>query len=134
MFRGSMFGAAIIALLIVAMIGFYWLGPSSPEDQANGLFANDCCGDVQLRDGVLSVAEISIGYTVGRDATGPFVMPERFVGTWEDRGIQIDGSRPAVKLRLDRLPAPRAIRLYDFGRSYVFRRKAPKAGALTGER
>lgn len=122
--RGFGFGAAIVGLLAVAVAGFLWLRPPSLADQANGLFANDCCSDIRLQDGVMSVADVKVDYVVGRDAKGPFVLPDRFVGTWEDRGIQMDGSRPAVKLRLDRLPGPRAIQLYDFGRSYVFRRKA----------
>src|SRR4051812_26476018 len=92
---------------------------------ADGSYVNGCCGELVLSDGTLFLGdkgERSISYVVKRDKKGPFILPKFYVGPWEDRGFQIDGSRPAVPLRLDRLPAPTTLELSDSDKSYVFRR------------
>jgi hypothetical protein len=65
----------------------------------------------------------SIGYDVERDARGPYLLPHTYVGALEDQGFEVDGTQPAQKLRLDRLPAPRAIQVPMGARAFVFRRK-----------
>ena len=77
----------------------------SPE-LANGNFSNDCCGTIELRDGHMTANGARwISYRIEVDEQGPYLLPGRFVGT-QDRGIVLDGGRPVVKLRLDRLPGP----------------------------
>ncbi len=93
---------------------------------ANGTYNNDCCGKIVLSGGTMILGdkgEQSVGYVIESDQKGPFILPRFYVGTWEDRGFQMDGSRPALRLRLDKLPAPSAIQLYDGRKSYVFTRQ-----------
>src|SRR5665213_3112351 len=94
---------SVVAALLLALLR----EPRLPADAANGSYDNDCCGKIVLSDGTLFLGdkgERSVSYVVQRDKKGPFILPKFFVGTWEDRGFQIDGSRPAVPLRLDRIP------------------------------
>jgi hypothetical protein len=70
---------------------------------------------------------VSVGFVVERDESGPYVLPKRFVGTWEDNGFEVDGSRPPLKLRLDTLPNPTRIFLPSARGSYSFERQAPGA-------
>ncbi len=117
---------ALLALAVAACLALLFLRtPAIPAGAANGSFDHYCCGTVVLRDGKMSFkTQASVRYTIGRDERGPYILPSTYVGTWEDRGFQVDGSRPAVKLRLDRIPNPNMIELHDFGRSYRFTRKS----------
>jgi hypothetical protein len=92
----------------------------------NGRFSNDCCGTVELRDGgMLLNDKQAISYQVGRDARGPYILPRAYVGGFEQIGFEIDGTRQPAKLRLDRLPNPTRILLYDGSKPSIFERKAP---------
>ena len=62
-------------------------------------------------------------YDIGRDADGPYLLPRTYVGAYEDVGFEVDGTQPARKLRLDRLPGPRTIQLPMGTRAFVFRKK-----------
>ena len=104
-----------------------------PASAADGSYVNDCCGKMVLSDGTLILGdkgERSVSYVVEKDEKGPFILPKFYVGPWENRGFQIDGSRPALPLRLDRLPAPTTIQLYDYPKSYLFRRQSLKLHGL----
>ena len=59
------------------------------------------------------------------DQAGPYVLPAAYVGTWEDRGFEVDGTRKAVKLRLDAIPQPTRIDLPAARGWYRFDRKVP---------
>jgi hypothetical protein len=115
-------GAAALAALAG---GSWWLlGGPPPSQGEEGVFENDCCGTVTLAKGRLALnGGQSIGYDVERDARGPYLLPHTYVGALEDRGFEVDGTQPAQKLRLDRLPAPRAIQLPMGARAFLFRRK-----------
>lgn len=119
-------GAAIVLAVAALFLSLLLLRqPTATAAAANGSYENDCCGTVVLRNGTMSFGtQKSVRYAVGEDELGPYLLPEAFVGTWEDRGFQIDGSRAPEKLRLDRIPSPRTVRLDDFGRSYSFERKS----------
>ena len=67
----------------------------------------------------------SVDYAVKVDQTGPYVLPAAYVGTWEDRGFEVDGTRKAVKLRLDAIPQPTRIDLPAARGWYRFDRKVP---------
>jgi hypothetical protein len=115
-------GAALLAALAG---GGLLLFPGTPPSQGEeGTFENDCCGTVTLAKGRIALnGGQSIRYRVARDARGPYVLPGTYVGALEDQGFEVDGTQPAQKLRLDRLPAPQAIELPLGTRAFVFRRK-----------
>ncbi|WP_445191866.1 hypothetical protein ACT009_15015 [Sphingomonas sp. Tas61C01] len=92
-----------------------------------GLFANDCCGTVKLADGeMLLNDQQTISYTVARDADAPYILPRFDVGIVADQGLDVDGTRSVRKLRLDRLPAPTRLTLYEGSTPYVFERWTPR--------
>ena len=132
MTRTLWIGAALVA---IAALGWLFLAPAVPSKSANGLYVNDCCGEVSLRDGRMTLNDKKfVTYTLGSDRSGPYLLPERFVGTWEDRGFEIDGTRPPVKLRLDRLPEPTRIDIPAPRGSYRFERKVPRNPLLERQR
>ena len=111
--------AALVLLLVVAF------GPAPPAGRENGVFANDCCGTVGLRDGAMVLNDKqTVRYTVGRDSRGPYILPRTYVGAVEDIGFEVDGTRPTTRLRLDRLPQPSHILLYAGSTPYLFERNA----------
>lgn len=108
--RWMISGATVVALTAAGFILLTreWAPPS---DLANGIYSNDCCGTVELRDGNLIANGVElVSYTVQQDDLGPYLLTRTFVGT-EDRGIVLDGGRPVLKLRLDRLPNPTRVSL-----------------------
>ena len=118
----GMVAAAIVVLVL--LFGF----SNAPVVKAgeDGTFANDCCGTVKLSDGKMLLNDQQIvGYTVGRDAKGPYILPDTYVGVVLDEGFGVDGTTSAIKLRLDKLPAPTRIVLFEGLRPYVFTRHAP---------
>ena len=115
-------GAACMAAIVLAIWAFAHRSsvPAGPE---NGLFANDCCGTLELRDGAMILnGKQATQYDVGRDAQGPYVLPRAYVGGYEAVGFEVDGSRPVARLRLDRLPHPTRIQIYGYGKAYIFKR------------
>jgi len=113
--------AALAALGGGGLLLFRGPPPSQGEE---GVFESDCCGTVTLAKGRLALnGGQSVRYDVARDAKGPYILPHTYVGALEDQGFEVDGTQPAQKLRLDRLPAPRAIQLPMGARAFVFRRK-----------
>jgi hypothetical protein len=101
-------GAAVLLLLVV---------PShQPQEKfgEDGTFANDCCGTIKLTNGKMLLNDTqSVRYTVRKDAKGPYILPEVFVGIMRYQGFEVDGTRSTMKLRLDRLPQPTGIELYE---------------------
>jgi hypothetical protein len=67
--------------------------------------------------------QATVRYTIGKDARGPFVLPYTYVGVVQDEGFGIDGSRSTAKLRLDRLPGPTKIAIYEGLRPYIFKKR-----------
>ena len=115
-------GAAGTVIVILATWAFLHR-PIQPVGQENGVFANDCCGTLELRNGAMILNDKqATRYTVGRDARGPYVLPQAYVGGYEAIGFEVDGSRPVARLRLDRLPHPGRIQLYGYGKAYIFKR------------
>ncbi|WP_445191876.1 hypothetical protein ACT009_15065 [Sphingomonas sp. Tas61C01] len=112
--------AASIALLMALTI--FWRQPAADAGEA-GLFANDCCGTVKLADGeMLLNDQQTVSYSVARDADGPYILPRFDVGIVADQGLDVDGTRSVRKLRLDKLPAPTKLTLYEGSVPYVFTR------------
>ena len=117
-------GAGIVAPLVVFGLS------REPETRAgeDGTFANDCCGTVTLSDGkMLLNGQQAVRYTVARDARGPYIMPSTYVGVVLDEGFDIDGTQSSVKLRLNRLPSPTTIVIFEGRRPYIFARQVPAA-------
>lgn len=116
-------GLAIAAAL--ATLLFVFLHEHSVADgRENGVFANDCCGTLVLRNGkmVLNGKQI-VRYSVGQDARGPYILPATYVGAFEDIGLEVDGTQLPARLRLDRLPRPTTILLYNGARPALFKRR-----------
>ena len=119
----AMFAAALAALAITLFTHRSGL----PSDLADGTYANDCCGIVELRDGrMIANGGDLVGYSVQRDEHGPYILPRSFVGA-EDGGVLMDGHRPVVELRLDRLPNPTRISIPGLGGPENFVRTARRA-------
>jgi hypothetical protein len=92
--------------------------------EANGTFANDCCGTIELANGKMVLNDQrTVRYTIGKDAEGPFVLPKSYVGVVRDQGFEVDGTRSIVKLRLDRLPQPTTIVVTWGNAPFVFTRQ-----------
>ncbi|MEA2999451.1 MAG: hypothetical protein QOK17_1284 [Sphingomonadales bacterium] len=126
--RRVAFLAGAAALAALGGGGVLLLRGPPPSQGEDGVFENDCCGTVTLAKGRLALnGGQSIRYDIARDARGPYLLPRTYVGALEDQGFEVDGTQPAQKLRLDRLPAPRAIQLPMGARAFVFRRKGMPA-------
>lgn len=117
--------AAAGTVLLIALLVFV-RKPVVDAGEA-GLFANDCCGTVKLADGeMLLNDQQTVSYSVARDADGPYILPRFDVGIVADQGFDVDGTRSVRKLRLDRLPAPTRITLYEGSAPYVFTRSTKR--------
>ncbi|HEX8225894.1 MAG TPA: hypothetical protein VF605_18975 [Allosphingosinicella sp.] len=124
-------GRAILATAAIAAVaavggGILLLRPAPASGLENGRFESDCCGTLELRDGEMLLNDRhTVRYDLGRDSQGPYLLPRTYyVGGLDARGFEVDGTRPALKLRLDRLPAPRTIRLPADGPDFVMRQAA----------
>lgn len=114
--------AAVLALAALALIFWALRRPSLPYDAADGDYASDCCGTITLRNGSLYAEDTRIAdYVVLRDRRGPYLLPDRFVGTL-NTGIETAGNRPPRPLRLDKLPQPNHILFPDVDTATLFRR------------
>ena len=112
----------IVAVAVPVLVLLF--EPSAPGGLENGSFLNDCCGSLRLRDGeVILNDKLATRYTVGRDGRGYYVLPRSYVGGLEDIGFEIDGSRPAAKLRLDHIPNPTILMVGGGGKTYLFERR-----------
>ncbi len=118
---GPIAGLAVAALLAA----FFLLRETGvPIGAANGSYEHDCCGTLRLDGGVMLVGESKkVRYSLEQDEAGAYLLPATYVGPWEERGFEIDGTRPALKLRLDRVPGPTRIALTDGRSVYVLKRK-----------
>jgi hypothetical protein len=120
---------ALLGGLGVVAIGsalLFWREPALAADAADGSYYHHCCGTIALKEGEMVLGgRKRVDYEIGRDAQGPYILPESFVGTWEDRGFEIDGTRKVEKLRVDQLPRPQTITLPALHGTHSFKRKAP---------
>ena len=129
--RGTILAAAVVAAAAV-LLSLFFLGNRGPRagpvgDGADGAYWHDCCGTIELRRGELLLEGAErVSYTIGSDEAGPYVLPDTYVGTWEHRGFETDGSRPPLKLRLDKFPKPERIVLPAASGSYSFKREVKR--------
>jgi hypothetical protein len=122
--RRGIFAAMVAAGVVVALL-LLLASFNEPVAKAgeNGVFENDCCGTIQLSDGKMLLNDQQIiRYTVAKDAKGPYILPSTYVGIVRDEGFEMDGTRSTAKLRLDRLPGPTSIVIYEGLRPFVFTR------------
>lgn len=123
--RGISIGVVAAGTVLLIALLVFMRKPVVDAGEA-GLFANDCCGTVKLAGGeMLLNGQQTVSYTVARDADGPYILPRFDVGIVADQGLDVDGTRSVRKLRLDRLPAPTTITIYE-GSPYVFTRSTPR--------
>src|SRR4051812_41346572 len=117
-------GAAGIVAILILTAPVALLKTPLPQGLENGSFVNDCCGSLTLHDGQMILNDKpATRYTVGRDAGGPYVLPRHYVGGFDEIGFEIDGARPAAKLRLDRLPNPTNVLVHGGRKTYIFKRQ-----------
>lgn len=125
----AILGGAGIVLALPLLL--FW--PAAPAGLENGAFMNDCCGTLVLHDGAMLLnAKQIVRYAVGRDARGPYILPRTYVGPFEDKGFEVDGSQAVAKLRLDRLPHPTRIILHEGPKPYLFARNDQAARPKPG--
>lgn len=118
--------AAVLALAALAILLWALRKPSLPYDAADGDYASDCCGTITLRGGSLYSQDTWLaGYVIRRDQRGPYLLPDRFVGTL-NTGIETAGNRPPRPLRLDKLPRPNHILFPDVDTATLFRRSTAR--------
>ncbi len=123
---------AVVVAAVAAVVvggGFVLLRPAPASGLENGRFEADCCGTLELRDGEMVLNDRqSVRYDVGRDSEGPYLLPRTYyVGGLDARGFEVDGTRPALKLRLDRMPGPQTIVLPAAGPDFLMKRKPARA-------
>jgi hypothetical protein len=125
--KRAILAAAVAALALAG--GVLLLRPAPASGQENGRFEADCCGSLELRDGEMVLnGKQRVRYDIGRDAQGPYLLPRTYyVGGLDARGFEVDGTRPALKLRLDRLPEPRTIVLPADGPDFLMKRQRERA-------
>ncbi|WP_162875536.1 hypothetical protein [Sphingomonas crusticola] len=120
--RWTIGAAGVVAVVLTALIVL--MKPSAPRGWENGSFLNDCCGGLTLHDGEMALnGKPATRYTIGRDAGGFYVLPRFYVGGMDNLGFEIDGSRPAAKLRLDRLPDPQEVQVPGARETFLFERR-----------
>jgi hypothetical protein len=118
-------GMVVAAGIVVLLLVFVFNEPVVKAGE-NGTFANDCCGTIKLSDGKMLLNDKqTLRYTVAKDAKGPYILTYTYVGVVRDEGFEMDGTRSTIKLRVDRLPWPTRIVLYEGLRPYIFTRQAP---------
>ena len=91
----------------IVMVAYSVLHPQPPvpKDFANGLYSNPACGSIAFQNGVVTVANQRVQYSLERDKKGGvFADPEYFVGVANSNG--------ACKLVTDR---KRSVQSLDFG-------------------
>jgi hypothetical protein len=124
--RRGIIAGTVAAGIGVLLLLFAFLNEPVVKSGENGTFTNDCCGTIQLSDGkMLLNDQQTVRYTVAVDAKGPYILPGTSVGVVRDEGFDIDGTRSTARLRLDRLPRPNKVVLYEGLRPYIFTRHVP---------
>lgn len=126
--------AIACAVLAVGLALLITRAPQPGSGAADGSYRSDCCGTIMLRGGEMIANDRRWArYSVDEDADGPFLLPDRWVGTF-DNGIVLDGSRPVEKLRLDTLPNPTRIDLPGMREPSRFVRRTPRRPLMPGQR
>lgn len=124
--RRWIIAGVVAAGTVILLLLFVFFGEPVVKAGENGTFANDCCGTINLSDGKMLLNEKqTVRYVVAKDLKGPYILPYTYVGVVRDEGFEVDGSRSTAKLRLDRLPRPTRIVVYEGLRPYIFARDAP---------
>lgn len=109
----------VIGVIVVICSWIYIALTGEPRLQvgiANGVYANRCCGEIILNDGIMTVANQRIGYAIERDKAGPYVLPKTYVGA-SATGFVVKPDAYVLKLRLDDSARPHQINLLDDGPS-----------------
>jgi len=127
--RRWIIASMVVAAGVVVLLLVFVFNEPVVKAGENGTFANDCCGTIKLSDGKMLLNDKqTLRYTVAKDAKGPYILTYTYVGVVRDEGFEMDGTRSTIKLRLDRLPRPTRIVLYEGLRPYIFTTQAPDPG------
>jgi hypothetical protein len=115
-------GMAVVAVLFLIVRSLAFPEPPIPINQANGTYANDCCGTISLSDGTMRFGKREVTYVIERDKGGAYILPQQYVGIYPGQGLQIEQSRSRLKLRLDDEKRPQTISILGSDKEYLFTR------------
>jgi hypothetical protein len=121
---------ALSMALVGGLLLYWWAFPlkEPPIGAANGVYANICCGQVTLQNGLMTFGNKQyVSYVIERDKLGRYVLPADYIGASESSLIVRRGGVP-LKLRLGDEPQPNHLDLMD-DRSisvFVFNRSSAK--------
>ena len=107
--------SAVMLALIGGLFLYWCMFPDKepPLASANGVYANDCCGQVKLHDGLMTFNKDQyVSYVVGHDKVGRYILPASFVGI---TGANLIYRRDGVgsKLYLSDESQPRGLNLVN---------------------
>jgi len=115
-----------IMLIGLAVGGYFVLKPPEqlPLSQADGIYANSCCGTLVLKGGRGTHGGAAFDYVIEQDKMGPFVLPKSRLVTVDDASrLVIVQDEPPLMLRLETSMRPQWIDIPGFGKSYRFARQ-----------
>jgi hypothetical protein len=118
--RTTILRAAGLAAIFLGMPLYWWaFPPLLPVGTANGTFTSQCCGSMNLRDGVLTLGDgQKVSYVVEHDNVGRFVLLKGYVGAAK-RGLIFDRDGNPLYRRLDGETRPSRIEVTDNARGEV---------------
>jgi len=112
----------VVAILALIASPLWWKSPPPlPIGTANGVYANDCCGSIVLKDGLLTFAGGSTKYIVDHDKLSRYVLPEHLIHVTTNRVDMEENSFP-LYMRLNDSQPPRTIELAGYQQDYIFTR------------
>ena len=121
---GMLLSPIIVVGFAVAIYIVLKPAPKLPISQADGAYANTCCGTLVLKAGRGAYGKATFDYVIERDKVGPYVMPTSRLVVDDDasRLVIVQHGAP-LKLRLEISAKPQWIDIPDLGRKYRFMRK-----------
>ena len=96
--------------------------PRLPIGMANGSYANNCCGEMTLRDGKMSVGGRLVTYVIEVDKGGPYVLPNAYIDISGDHTLEVDTGKYPLIMRLDDPMRPTKLELMTEEAVLTFRR------------
>lgn len=100
------------ALLLLGTFTFF--APAEPEPSiVVGTYVSDCCGSLSFSKEAIELDGTTFSYTLGRDNSGLYALPEISIGIVDGRRLVVDPSQQALKLRFEPADEPQLVTLQD---------------------
>ena len=107
-----------ILAALAAISAIFWLAvttdrtPQPDPTSIPGTFANDCCPNIVLANGQITVSGGgSTAFTAGQDNISPYLIPSARVEIQDGSNVKLDPQQISLKIRLDRLHRPERIEI-----------------------